>query len=392
MKQIPIIFFVLVLNLSALSLDELIFHALENSPSLSAMQERILANRQNINVSDQFSNPELLILTNTIDSQEPMRQESLTFKQKLPYFGKRDAAREVALAQESVLSEDLRGTRIKLAYAIRAEAYKIWKMQQLYQIICDYEELTRQNISLYESYTMTSDNQHMGIMSAELALSDLRIQKSLLLSQITSAYARLSYLSAQEVTDLKIELDIGEMPGMSELQKALAGNPDLALKREEVRREDARFQSLQKEAYPDISLVAGYSRRENYDDFATFGLGMTLPVYGTEGYKEEEARRMKLSKEALREDTKSAISAEFQDAYARMKSAYETYHIINDQALPQVGHMFELINASISAGGDLFKYIDILVQKLKLEQKSIEAVAGYNQARAKIQALSGEMR
>jgi len=392
MKQILIVLFTLVLNLSAMNLDELISQALENNPSLSSMQERILANKQNISVSDQFSNPEVLILTNTIDVKEPMRQDSITFKQKLPYFGKRDAARDVALAQGGVLSEDLRGARVKLVYAIRVQAYRIWKMQRVYQIICDYEELTRQNIALYESYTMTSDNQHMGIMSAELALSDLRIQKSLLLSQITSAYASLSYLSAQEVSELEIELSVDEMPGLSGMQKALVHNPDLALKTEEIKREDARVQSLQKDAYPDVSLVAGYSHRENFDDFATFGVGVTLPVYGSEGYRQEEARRMRLSQEALREDTRSAVSAEFQNAYAQMKSAYETYHIINDQALPQVEHMFELINSSISAGGDLFKYIDILVQKLKLEQKSIKAVAGYNQARAKIQALSGETR
>jgi outer membrane protein TolC len=392
MKQVLIILFTLVLDLSALSLDEIIFHALENNPSLSALQERILANQQTINASDQFSNPELLILTNTIDAKEPMRQESITFKQELPYFGKRDAARQVALAQEGVLGEDLHGAKVKLIYAIRTQVYKIWEMQQVYQIICDYEDLTLQNIALYESYTMTSDNQHMGIMSAELALSDLRIQKSLLLSQITSAYATLSYLSAQEVSDLKIELSMGEMPGMSGMQKALDKNPDLALKNKEIKMEDARMQSLQKEVYPDISLVAGYSHRENFADFATFGLSVTLPVYGTEGYRQEEVRRLKLSKESLKEDTKSAISAEFQNAYAQMKSAYETYHIINDQALPQVEHMFELINASISAGGDLFKYIDIVVQKLKLEQKSIEAVARYNQATAKIKALSGEIR
>ena len=392
MKQVLIILFTLVLDLSALSLDEIIFHALENNPSLSSLQERILANKQAINASDQFTNPELLILTNTIDANEPMRQESITFKQKLPYFGKRDAARQVALAQEGVLGEDLHGAKVKLIYAIRTKVYKIWKMQQVYQIICDYEDLTLQNIALYESYTMTSDNQHIGIMSAELALSDLRIQKSLLLSQITSAYATLSYLSAQEVSDLKIELSMGEMPGMSGMQKALDNNPDLALKNKEIKMEDARMQSLQKEVYPDISLVAGYSHRENFADFATFGLGVTLPVYGTEGYRQEEIRRLKLSKESLKEDTKSAISAEFQNAYAQMKSAYETYHIINDQALPQVEHMFELINASISAGGDLFKYIDIVVQKLKLEQKSIEAVARYNQATAKIKALSGKIR
>jgi hypothetical protein len=74
-----------------------------------------------------------------------------------------------------------------------------------------------------------------------------------------------------------------------------------------------------------------------------------------------------------------------------MKAAHETYHIVHDEALPQVAHMFELTSSSISTGGDLFKYIGILVQKLKLEQKSIAAVASYNKARAKISELSGEL-
>jgi hypothetical protein len=54
--------------------------------------------------------------------------------------------------------------------------------------------------------------------------------------------------------------------------------------------------------------------------------------------------------------------------------------------------MFELSDSSISTGGELFKYIDILTQKLKLEQKSIAAVANYNRSKAKISALSGELR
>jgi len=117
---------------------------------------------------------------------------------------------------------------------------------------------------------------------------------------------------------------------------------------------------------------------------------MTLPVYGSEDYKSEEIRRSVLASKAQREDMRLGVSADFQVVYAQMKSAYETYHILNDQALPQLEHMFELINSSVSAGADLFKYIDILIQKLKLEKRSINAMANYNRAQAKIEALAGE--
>jgi len=118
---------------------------------------------------------------------------------------------------------------------------------------------------------------------------------------------------------------------------------------------------------------------------------MSLPVYGSENYKSEVLRRNILVTQAEKKDIKLAVNADFQVAYAQMKSAYETYHIINDQALPQLDHMFELMSSSVSAGADLFKYIDILTQKLKLEKRSISAMANYNRAQAKIQALKGEI-
>ena len=297
------------------------------------------------------------------------------------------------MAKDEVLVLNLESSKARLVYLLKSQAYTIWELERLYNVICDYEELTKHNIDLFESYTSTSDNQHMGIMSAELALSDLRIQKSLLLSKIIASYAQLSYLSAQEITEIDyLTLEIEGIDGRSLLNKGLQNNPELLIKQKELEEKEAHLTSVDLENYPDVSLVAGYSYREKYDNFASFGIGLSLPIYGSEDAKSEEARRKVLQTRALREDTRLAVQAKFEETYEQMKSAYETYHIINDQALPQLDHMFELINASVSAGADLFKYIDILIQKLKLEQKSINAIANYNRAKAKLQALRGEIK
>jgi len=264
------------------------------------------------------------------------------------------------------------------------------KSEELYKIIEEYEHITRQNIDLFESYTATSDNQHMGIMSAELTLSDLRIQKATLESQIQTAYTKLSYLAAFMVDDLEIKLVVWDMPGEKSFEEGLLNNKDLSLKQKEVEKNQAMVQKAELNNYPDINVLATYSYREEFDDFFTFGMGMALPIYGTEDYQEEGARALTLSSKSLKEDTKIEVYSEFKMAYVQMKSAYKIYHIVQDEALPQIEHMFELTNSSISTGGDLFKYIDILVQKLKLEQKSIAAVTIYNISMAKIEALSGE--
>jgi len=379
-------------SLYAITLDEVIANALEKKPSLESISHRISANKSNIDMSNQFANPEISYIENTIDENQAMSQRTVSIKQKLPYFGKRESMQKIARAQEDVLQATLEKARVSLVNAIKSQAYSIWELESLYKIICDYEVLTQQNIDLFESYTTTSDNQHMGIMSAELALSDLRIQKSVLDAKINSAYAKLSYLAAFEIRDLTINLEVEEMQGSSVMEKGLINNHDIALKDEEIQKTRASVEVAELNNYPDVSLIGGYSYRENFDNYWTFGVGLSLPIYGTEDYKEQEVRKRVLSAQSLKEDTKIAVNAKFRSAYFQMKAAYDTYHIVHDKALPQVAHMFELTSSSISTGGDLFKYIGILGQKLSLEQKSIVAIADYNRAKAKISELSGELQ
>lgn len=390
-RRLVIVFAILGTSLYGVSLDEIIAKALDDSPSLESITHRISANHSNIEASGQFSNPMLSYSENTLDESQPMSLRTVSLQQKLPYFGKLENQEKIAIAQEEVLTETLEEAKVALVNAIKNKAYTVWELERLYKVICDYEDLTRQKIELFESYTSMSENQHMGIMSAELTLSDLRIQKSALNAKVHMTYAELSYLASFEVKDLTLDLFVSDMPGASGMQEGLTNNHNIALKDKELHKSNVMAETADLNNYPDVNLIGGYSMRKNFDDFWVLGLGVSLPVYGTEDYKEEEARKLALAAQSMKADTIIAVDSQFQMAYLQMKSAYEIYHIVQDQALPQIEHMFELTSSSISTGGDLFKYIDILVQKLKLEQKSIAAIADYNRAEAKISALSGEL-
>ena len=392
MKSIFLTLYLLSSTLYALSVDEVITKALASNPSLESITHRITANKSNINVSNQFDNPVLSLASNSLDKDQAMSRSTVTIGQKLPYFGKRDSLQKVAQAQEKVLNGNLEKARVMLVNEIKNQAYSIWELEELYKTIEEYENITKQNIELFESYTATAANQHMGIMSAELTLSDLRIKRATLEAQIQVAFAKLSYLASFEVQNLEINLVIIDLPSQQSFQEGLVNNKDLLVKEKEIRKNKAIVDMADLNNYPDINLIASYAYRENFDDFMTFGVGLTLPIYSTEDYKEEEAQALTLSSVSLKEDTKLAVNSEFKTAYVGMKSAYKIYHIVEDEALPQIEHMFELTSSSISTGGDLFKYIDILVQKLKLEQKSIAAVGIYNRSIAKIEALSGETK
>jgi len=392
MKKILFSALVLYSTLQAISLDEIINSSLRSNPSLEVITARIEANKQSIDIANQFTNPELSLTTNTLDSSQAMSQTVLTFKQKIQYYDKRDTKQNVSLAEADVLTQKLQFAKVALIAEIKTEAYTIWELRKLKSIINEYITLTKKNIELYESYTTVDANQHMGIMKAELSLADLDIQKSTLDAKIYASYARLSYLAAFQVENLNINLEIESKPELLKLQKALVNNPTIALREKELQQQHANVKAAEINNYPDLNLVAGYSYRQKFDDYMNFGLALSLPIYGTEDAIEEEARAVELSFVSQKKDSEIAVNATLQAYYAQMLSSYNIYHIIQDNALPQIAHMFELSNSSISTGGDLFKYIDVLFDKLALEQKSINAVANYKKAEAKISELAGDLK
>jgi len=379
-------------SLQAMSLSEVIEASLAKSPSLEVINARVAANKQNIDIADQFDNPELSLTKNTIDAAQPMSQSVVSFKQKLPYYSKREKRADVAVAEDKLLQERLSAAKVKLVERIKNEAYTIWELRELEAIIDEYITLTKQNIKLYESYTSISDNQHMGIMKAELSLSDLQVQKTALDAKIYTAYARLSYLAATKVDRLDIDLKINHRPNLTALKASLDNNPDILIQEREISKQGAKVELADINNYPDVTLLAGYAYRERHDNYFNFGLGISLPMYGTEDAKEEEQRALLLAKKSQKSDTVLAVASQIETYYAQMLASYKIYHIIEDEALPQVAHMFELSSASISTGSDLFKYIDVLFQKLDLEKKSITAIANYNKAEAKIAELQGKLQ
>jgi len=379
-------------TLSATTLEALIENSLSLSPSLEVLEARIKANKQSTDVANQFSNPELSLTKNTLDASEPMSQTVLTIKQKIHFYDKRESKELVSLAEGALQEEKLNALKVELVAKLKTEAYTIWELRKLKSIIDEYITLTKKNIELYESYTTVDANQHMGIMKAELSLANLSIERSTLDAKIYAAYARLSYLAAMRVEHLDIVLKIEEKPNLVEFQKSLTNNPTVAIKAKELQKQHASVQVADVNNYPDINLMAGYAYREKFNDYMNFGLSLTLPIYGSEDALEEEARAMELSFVGEKKDSLIAINSTLEAYYAQMLSAYNVYHIIEDDALPQIAHMFELSSSSISTGADLFKYIDVLFDKLALEQKSINAVANYKKAEAQISALAGELK
>lgn len=390
MRLIPLLWIIFTSTLLAVSLDDVIQRALASSPSLEMIRARLDANKHEVSLADQFADPEFSITTNTLPADQAMSQTVVSFKQNIPFYSKREKRQNISLAEQKLLNEELKKAQSDLVAQIKIVAYSIWQIQEMLKITDQYISITQDNITLYESYTSVDANRHMGIMKAELSLSELKIAQANLNAQLTQYHAKLSALCAHPVKNLHISLMMGEKPNLQTLRQTLTNNPSMAIEKQQILKQNAIVADANINNYPDINLIASYAYREKFDNYLNVGFSFHLPIYGTQDLIEQKQRALLLAKNAHKADISLQIEAKLQTYYATMQTAYTVYHIIQDEAFAKVAHMFDLSNTSISTGGDLFQYVDVLLQKLKLEKTKIDAIATYNKARAKIEQLQGK--
>lgn len=387
------------LALQAVSLDVLIQNALAKNSSLESIEHRLESFDAAHTLSQNFSNPQLTlgiadIQLRDIDNRslEPMQTTSITFAQKIPIFGKRDALGAQTKASEASLQAKLNELKVALVEAIKQSAYSIYANEQKLLITEKYIQLTRQNKELSTSYTSSDVSAHMGIMSADLALAQLKIKKDRLQSTLRGLYKQLSYLSAMDVEHLDLSLSIKEPLDLENFLEHIGANTALQSKEAKVKEADATLRIKELSSTPDPTLQVGYFHRESFENYLNIGIGFSLPLYGSEEAEQEIARKLLLASKSEVSDLEHALLAQIETIYAKMLSEYNTYQMIQTQSLPQIEHMFDLATSSIKNGAELFIYFELLAQKLSLDEQKIDALASYYKNKATLESLTGALK
>lgn len=397
MKALALI--LLPLLLSATSLSTLIESAKANHISLEAIQKRLSAIDNEYEVSRNFADPELSLSISDIQlddttnrSIEPMQYSAINVKQKIPYFGKRDAASKKVDAKKAKVAFTLTQAKVNLVESIKLTAYGIWQVEQQLKITDEYIKLTRQNIELYTAYSTSDTKAHMGIMSAELSLSQLKIKRSKLQSILIGLYRKISYLSAIKVDSLEVEMQVIEPRKLAFYIDVSRDSSAYKIKEAMLKEAQADVKVKELAGNIDPFVQVGYFYRESFEDYININVGFALPIYGTQDSKEEASRKRSLAAKSEVVDFENSLYTKVATEYARLQDSYRIYNIIEKESLPQIEHMFDLTNTSIKSGSDLFIYIELLAKKLRLEEQSIQAVASYYKITASLDALTGAQK
>lgn len=385
--------------LQAQSINQLIDYSLQKHLSLQAIKQRLSAMDDRIAKSKKWKNPELMLNISDIHFDdltnrgiEPMQYQAINYKQRFPWFGKIDARETIVQAQKSLISDSYALARVKLAEEIRTTAYTILEIKERIAIVKQYEKLIMQNIALYDAHTSTDNTSHSNSMSAELMLSKLHIRLERYKAILKSQEAKLIYLVQKKSVTISDKFRIYKPKSLGYYLTKLEKNPTYKkmLAQTDIANANKEMKAL--EVNPDPFVQVGYFNRQEYADYASVSVGFQLPLFGSEKLATQAARKDALASKSLSLDYRHKLESEIRVAYAKMQEAYHIYQIIQKESLPKLEHMFELNQASIESGEDLFTYTNLLEQKLNLDEERTVAKAAYLRSVTKLNALIGRIK
>jgi len=384
--------------IQAESINQLIGQSLQKHSSLRTIQHRLSAMDDRIAKSRNWSNPELILNINDMQFSditnrglEPMQTQGANYKQRFPWFGKIDARENFSRAQKEVILGSYGIAKVKLAEQIRVTSYTILEIQERIRIVKEYEKLTKQNIALYDAYASTDNMSHSNSMATELLLSRLHIRSERYKAVLDSQKAKLAYLVQRKNAYVTDRLAMKKPHSLGYYLSKLSHNPAYKKMLSQTKVANANRDLKALDVNPDPFVQVGYFNRQEYEDYASISVGFSMPIFGSEKLETEAARKDALAAQSEALDYHAALESEVRVSYARMKEAYHIYGIIQNDSLPKLKHMFELNEASIESGDDLFTYTSLLEQKLDLEEERIVAKAQYLRSVAKLKSLIGDI-
>ncbi len=389
------------LSLDAMTLERFVDTSLSRHPSLLAIASRIAAADAAVRRAKNFDNPVLGLFVNDLPLNdltdrriEPMQTQGVTIAQKIPGFGKREAKEAVALARKGLQGLKLQEARTLLETSIVQEAWRLWELTKLFDITQKTLRLTRQKVDLFTAYTASSDtpSAHTALMSAELVVSRLKIALAKIEGQIEASKARLRYLGDVQGELPKLTMPKHDLPALAKLLERIDRSPTLQVQKGATHLQAKRLDAVKLSTRLNPVVKAGYNHRSAFEDYLSISVGVALPIYGTETSRIEQNRALLMAKRSETVDLRKKLSAKVENLWYRAKAQADIIEILQRKSLPEIDHMFELMASRIQAGGDLYRFVDLLEQKFRLEAKLIVAIAAKERTIATIESIVPQKR
>jgi len=396
-----------------LSLEDAIEIALSNNPGLQEIAARVRAAEAVPPQAGSLPDPMLTfsamnLPTDTFDlDQEPMTQMRIGLSQSFPFPGKLGLRKEAAEFDAAALAHSYEGARQILIRDIKKEWWTAFYIGRALDIVARNLGLLRGFVDIAGEKYAVGEGLQSDVVLAQLELTKLLDLEIRLKSAAETSAAKLRAfmglglaipirLPERVPVEFEAIADQATLLGEAEL-----ASPVLAMEKTRIHASESRKKLAEKDFYPDFNITAGYGFRSGFDpirntdraDFASIGIGVTIPLYsGTKQSKALQQRREEVQERTLGlARARLSLQEQISIGLASYNQATEQVRLFATGIIPQARQTVEAMRAAYLVGEvDFLNLVSAQITLYNYETRYWQVVAEANQALAAIEAAVGK--
>lgn len=385
-----------------LSLQAALDEALARNPELIALGAQLEADRRR-------PGQERLLMPPMLDAQiwqwplNTINPAGVTYsfmaQQEIPGRGKRDLRTKLASAEVAATAAAIPVRARDIVGDIKRTYAELFVARKAVAISNETIALLRQMADATQIRYASGKGQQQDVLKAVVEISRIHEAQVMLTERARMAEARLNTLLGRDASApigalVEPREDLRLLPA-SELQRlALERQPELALARAEIEREEAALAVTRSDRKPDFIVRGGYMLMPGDAGAFTASVGITWPNAPWSRKRidlanEQAALNVKAAR-ARYDAAVNGVRLMVQEAYVRVQSAAERAALLRTSLVPQMTQALDISRVGYQA--DRGTFLDIVDNQRMLAESRLgyyRALADLEQARADLERAVG---
>ena len=386
---------------SQLPVDEAVQLARDTNPALRAARLRADVAAERIPRAGALPDPMLGfgILNRQIQdfgsTAEPMLQNRIEFTQRLPWPGKLGFSEERQELLASAGSLDAKETEEALIARVKGVYYRLAFMDRALLIMENTRELLREFRDVSSTLYAVGEGLQQDVLQAQVAVASMTEDITVVQQDRLATAARLNALLGRaatvEIGELELPPPGAELPSVEVLiELADAQRPGLRAARQRARAAEAGYRAARRAIYPDFTVGMAYSQRPQYNDWLSFVVGVSVPLWAGKSHMplRREMAAMQAEEEARALDLYNETFARIAERRAEAERARKLVELYATSVLPQARAAVESALSAYRVGK--VDFLTLVQNELTVNRFEIDTVrlsAAYQRAVAELEAL-----
>jgi len=390
-----------------LDIDWLVYEVEARNPSLQALVFAWQSAAQKYPQAVSLDDPMFMTMLapGSVNSATTETGYVLEAAQKFPWFGKRDARGQRALADADMAGAQVEDYRQRLVEMTRAAYLDFFLVHRA-------REINDQNTALTKSFRESAQSRYRAnqvtqqdIFQADVELTDLERKGISLDRQQRVAIARINTLLrnpanaplAPPVAVLSADVATSDIELLQE--EALSQRADLAAIAAEIREAEASIRLAQKDYYPDVEVFGRYDTfwqpaSTQGDLRGQAGVRMNVPIYRNRLQAAYCQAVMRLrQKQAEFEQKQLDLAYEVQSAYEQLDESRRTVALYQERFLPIAEQSVKAARANYETNKGSF--LDLLTAQRRVVEAQLmqqEAIVSMHRRKAELDRVTGHVK